>query len=111
MNYSHSTFARNPSNTTIINQMERKYEPKKLTKHNYRIWKTKMKLILEITNLTRIANGYAIVPSIELELSDCSIYLFLYYTFTTHFCRSQIGKDQSTTQVESCRLPSGIIQR
>ena len=50
--------------------MARKYVVEKLLDHNYRMWRTRIKLILERINLKGIVNGSKVIPLIEPELSD-----------------------------------------
>ena len=66
----HSESGGNPINGTSANQMARKYVEEKLTDHNYRMWRTRMELILERTNLIGIVNGSEIIPSTKPELLD-----------------------------------------
>ena len=66
----HSEFGGNPINATSSNEMARKYVVEKLIDHNYRMWRTRMELILERTNLIRIVNGSEVIPSTEPDLSD-----------------------------------------
>ena len=66
----HSESGGNPINGTSANQMARKYVVEKLTDHNYRMWRTRMELILERTNLIGIVNGSEVIPSTEPDLSD-----------------------------------------
>ena len=58
-----SKFVGNPINVASRNQMARKYVVEQLTDHNYRMWTTRMELILERTNLNLgIANGSEVIP-------------------------------------------------
>ena len=49
--------------------MVRKYVVKKLTTHNYKMWKTRMELIMERNNLKDIIDGSMKMPKQELGRS------------------------------------------
>ena len=64
-------FVGNPSNASSTNQMARKYVMEKLTDHNYRMWRTRMELlILKRTKLKGIINGFKTIPLTKPKLSD-----------------------------------------
>ena len=65
-----SDFVGNPINATSSNQMATKYVVEKLTDHNYRMWRMRMELILERTNLIGIVNGFEVIPPTEPKLGD-----------------------------------------
>ena len=65
-----SKFGGNPINATSSNQMARQYVVQKLTDHNYRMWRTRMELILERTKLIGIVNGSEVILPTKPELSD-----------------------------------------
>jgi hypothetical protein len=47
---------------STTSNMSRKYVVEKLTSNNYRMWKTRMELILERTNLKEIVDGSSAMP-------------------------------------------------
>ena len=61
------------SPTTFQNGMIRKYVVEKLTNNNYRMWKTRMELIMERNNLLKIIDGSEKIPEDEPERSNWKI--------------------------------------
>ena len=46
-----------------FNNITRKYSIEKLTNHNYRMWKTRMELILERENLKELVDDSMCIPN------------------------------------------------
>ena len=53
-----------------FNNITRKYSIEKLTNHNYRMWKTRMELILERENLKEVVDGSLCIPNTKNGLKQ-----------------------------------------
>ena len=56
--------------SSTSNNISRKYSVEKLTTYNYRMWKTRMELILERANLKELVDGSMSIPKIDNELKQ-----------------------------------------
>ena len=66
--YSKEEMENLPSSTS--NNISRKYSVEKLTNYNYRMWKTRMELILKRENLKELVDGSISIPNTENGLKQ-----------------------------------------